>query len=169
MLGRIDALWRRGYRRFFLDTLDSYRLGLDSERAREQAAAGWIQLIRTLAERHPDARWILNRGFELLPEVSSLVDGVVAESLFDGWDPVTKTYAPVSDEARQWLLQQLQQVRERYDLPVTVIDYRPAAEREAARLTAQRIAEASASSPGWRITCSTASVSACWRCCRAVS
>ena len=141
LLQHIDALWQRGYRRFFLDTLDSYRLGLRADQEREQARQGWVQLLRELAARHPGARWLLNRGFELLPEVGGLVHGVVVESLFDGWDARVQRYVTVSDQDRGWLLEQLRSVRERYQLPVTVIDYLPPGEREAARHTAARIAE----------------------------
>jgi hypothetical protein len=141
LLARIDVLWQRGYRRFFLDTLDSYRLGLHGDAEREQARQGLLALLREAAARHRGARWLLNRGFELLPDVAGLVQGVVVESLFDGWDPRAQRYVAVSEQDRSWLLEQLRSVRERYRLPITVIDYRPTSEREAARQTAAQIAQ----------------------------
>jgi hypothetical protein len=140
LLSQIDGLWARGYRRFFLDTLDSYRLGLREAAAARQGEAGWVRLIRAIRERHPEAKLLLNRGFELLPDVASLVSGVVAESLFDGYDAHTQSYVRVSAADQSWLLGQLNTVRDRYKLPVTVVDYRPRTERAAARTTAQRIA-----------------------------
>ncbi|HVZ33291.1 MAG TPA: endo alpha-1,4 polygalactosaminidase, partial [Polyangiaceae bacterium] len=53
LLSRFDELWSRGYRRFFLDTLDSYRLGLHDEAADHAARAGWVNLIVALKARHP--------------------------------------------------------------------------------------------------------------------
>jgi hypothetical protein len=141
LLSRIEELWSQGYRRFFLDTLDSYRLGLRADAAVRQAEAGWVKLIRAIRARHPESKLLLNRGFELLPEVAPLVSGVVAESLFDGYDARSQSYVRVPEDSRRWLLGQLQTARDRYGLPVTVIDYRPRSEREAARATAQRIAE----------------------------
>jgi len=141
LLSRIEELWNHGYRRFFLDTLDSYRLGLHAQVALRQAEAGWVKLIRAIHARHPESKLLLNRGFELLPEVAPLLSGVVAESLFDGYDARTQSYVRVAADDRRWLLGQLNTARDRYGLPVTVIDYRPHAERDRARATAQRIAE----------------------------
>ena len=69
-----------------------------------------------------------------------MVHGVVAESLFDRWDAASGQYMRVPEADRNWLLARLQEAHKRYNLPITVIDYRPPNERQAARLTASRIA-----------------------------
>jgi hypothetical protein len=140
LLERFETLWAAGYRRFFLDTLDSYLLGSSDPAQRELLRRAVGQLIRSMATRHPDARWLLNRGFELLPDIAELVHGVVAESLFDRWDAAHSAYVRVPEADRAWLLARLREVRDRYHLPVTVIDYRPSSEREQARETARKIA-----------------------------
>jgi hypothetical protein len=76
----------------------------------------------------------------VLPLVADVVHGVVAESLFDGWDAAHSRYVRVPEADRAWLIDRLREARDRYRLPVTVIDYRPQDEREQARETAQRIA-----------------------------
>ena len=86
---RVDALWARGYRGLFLDTLDSYARALRGEDAR-RAALAMASLVRAILQRHPDMKLVLNRGFEILDEVGGLVSGVAAESLLFGWDPVHK-------------------------------------------------------------------------------
>ena len=134
-----EKLWSAGYRRFFFDTLDSYQLGTSDPKQREQLRRALCGLITSLAARHPDARFLLNRGFELMPDVSKHVHGVVAESLFDRWDGSKNAYVRVPEADRTWLLGKLREVRDRYKLPVIVIDYRPTAEREQARATAQKI------------------------------
>lgn len=139
LLTRFEQLWARGYRGFFLDTLDSYRLAA-AEGRDAGLRRGLLQIIRGLAERHPGARLLLNRGFELLPELKDVVSGVVAESLFDRWDAATQSYRPVPEADRRWLAGELAHVRDRMGLPVTVIDYRPEAERPQARETARKIA-----------------------------
>jgi hypothetical protein len=139
LLSRFEQLWAQGYRGFFLDTLDSYRL---AAAARRDAGLrrGLVQIIRGLAQRHPGARLLLNRGFEVLPELKDVVSGVVAESLFDRWDAATQSYRPVPELDRRWLVAELTRVRDELGLPVTVIDYRPEAERPQARETARKIA-----------------------------
>ncbi|NDP60331.1 MAG: hypothetical protein GZ090_13355 [Oxalobacteraceae bacterium] len=119
----IAPLWQQGWRGFFLDTLDSYQLfaTTDAGRARQQEAM--VALLREFKRRYPDARLILNRGFELLPEVAPLVFAVAAESLYQGYDAARKQYGPVPAADRTWLMAQMQTVRERYKLPVIAIDY----------------------------------------------
>lgn len=138
LMRRFEELWARGYRGFFLDTLDSYRLAAQAGRE-AGLRRGLIAIIQGLRRRHPEARLLLNRGFEVLAEVKGLVSGVVAESLFDRWDAATQSYQPVPETDRRWLVAELSRVRDQLGLPVTVIDYRPEAERPQARETARKI------------------------------
>lgn len=135
----ITPLWQRGFRGFFLDTLDSYQLvaKTDAERARQEA--GMVRVIQAIKARYPDARLIFNRGFEILPQVHQLADAVAFESLFRGWDQGKGRYVEVNDADRAWLLGQARTIREQYRLPVIAIDYCPPADRRCARETARRI------------------------------
>lgn len=138
LMRRFDGLWSAGYRAFFLDTLDSYRLGAKGAPA-ERARQALVAIILEMKRQHPSARLLLNRGFELLGEVKEHVDGVVAESLFDRWDAAKRRYTRVPPKDREWLLAELRRARDEHGLPVTVIDYRPPAERREARETARKI------------------------------
>lgn len=138
LMRRFDALWSTGYRAFFLDTLDSYRLGTKGAPA-ERARQALVAIILEMKRRHPSARLLLNRGFEILAEVKAHVAGVVAESLFDRWDAGKRRYTRVPPKDREWLLAELRRARDEHGLPVTVIDYRPPAERREARETARKI------------------------------
>lgn len=135
----IAPLWDQGYRGFFLDTLDSWQLVAKTPEARARQQAGLIAAIRAIKARYPEARLIFNRGFEILPEVHALAWMVAAESLFSGHDHATNGVVPVSEADRAWLLARLQEVKERYHLPVLVIDYVAAGQRERARQTAEKI------------------------------
>src|SRR6185312_3408480 len=134
------ALWSKGYHRFFLDTLDSYQLGTQDAKKREVQRRALCEIISAMVTRHPDVRILLNRGFELLPDIGKKVHGVVAESLFDRWDAAKSAYVRVPKNDYEWLLARLREVKERYHLPVIVIDYRPPEERAEARETAKKIA-----------------------------
>jgi polysaccharide biosynthesis protein PelA len=125
----IAPLWRAGYRGFFLDTLDSYQLVATTDAARAAQQAGLVAVIRAIHTRFPGAYLILNRGFELLPEVHDIVDAVAFESLFHGWDQKNQRYIDVSAADRDWLLAQAKIVRDRYALPVISIDYCDSADR----------------------------------------
>jgi len=137
----VRPLWERGFRAIFLDNLDSYQRAVKTSEGRARQIAGLVRIIKELHVRFPGIKLLFNRGFELLPEVAPLCVGVIAESLFRGWDPIKKAYVEVSEEDRKWLKNELVTARDRYHLPVTVIDYVPPGQRELARATARRIAE----------------------------
>ncbi|MES1926962.1 bifunctional glycoside hydrolase 114/ polysaccharide deacetylase family protein [Salinisphaera sp. T31B1] len=139
---RIAPLWAQGYRGFFLDTLDSYRLfaTTDADVAAQQQAL--VAFIKRLHQRFPGIRLLLNRGFEILDRVHDDIAGVAAESLYKAYDAGTQGYRDVSAADSDWLMNQLQRVRSQYGLPAIAIDYVAPADRATARATARRIAEA---------------------------
>ena len=133
----IAPLWNKGYRGFFLDTLDSYRLLPDfNEQAQQQ---GLIRVIETLHKRFPGIALILNRGFEIVPAVKDKIRMVAAESLFRRWSAGGARYDKVPEADREWLLAQLNTIRQRDGVEILVIDYVPPHERQLARETADKI------------------------------
>lgn len=133
-----EPLWQRGYRGFFLDTLDSYQLaGKAGDPAAQQA--GLVSLIRALRARFPGIRLIANRGFELLPDIAGELEAIAAESLYRGWNQSARQYREVPPADREWLHARLDEARSRYQLPVIVIDYLPASERAQMRDTVRQI------------------------------
>jgi hypothetical protein len=135
----IKPLWDRGYRGFFLDTLDSYQIVARNDAERAAQEAGMVRVIRAIKARYPEARLIFNRGFEILPQVHDLAYAVAFESLYRGWDQGARQYKPVSEADREWLMGQVHRIRDEYHLPVIAIDYCPPSDRVCARDTAKRI------------------------------
>ena len=88
----IDPLWKKGYRGFFLDTLDSYILAVHDPKLQQLQINSIVSLIKQIKNRYPDAKIILNRGFQLLPGVQSQVDYVVIESLYSAWNQEKRIY-----------------------------------------------------------------------------
>ncbi len=134
----ITPLWQKGYRGFFLDTLDSFNLVAKTDEARKKQMEGLVQLIQLIKSRYPTAKLIFNRGFEILPETHQLAYAVAVESLFAGWNQAKQEYQAVSSESRQWLLSQLKEVQSDH-LPIISIDYLPPAQRQEARIVANQI------------------------------
>ncbi len=137
----IAPLWQRGYQGFFLDTLDSYQLAAKTPEARARQEAGLVSLIKAVKQRYPEARLILNRGFEILPQVRGEAFAVAAESLFGGWDQAQKRYVDVKEADRAWLLAQLTKARDALGLQAYAIDYAPPGKPEQARQYARQILE----------------------------
>ena len=135
----LAPLHEQGYRGFFLDTLDSYQLAAATDAQREAQRRGLETLIKQAAERFPGMRLVLNRGFELLPEIHQHVDAVAAESLFQRWLPGEERYQAVPESDRQWLLDRFQEVRDDYGIATIAIDYAPPGDRQRARELARKI------------------------------
>lgn len=133
----VEPLWKAGYRGFFLDTLDSYQLVTDKNR-HQALESGLVQIIRSIKQRHPEARLILNRGFEVLDRLQDVTFALAAESLFQDFDPLTGVYREVPESDRRWLLGKLAGVR-KVGLPVIIIDYVTPENRGLARQTAEKI------------------------------
>lgn len=136
----VRPLWDRGFRGFFLDTLDSYHLAAKTGAERARQEAGLAEVVARLKRKFPEAKLIFNRGFEILPKVHGLAYAVAAESLYRKYDHGAKKYAEVPAADREWLAGQMKRVQSEYKLPAIFIDYVPAAERGLARATAKRIA-----------------------------
>ena len=136
----ITPLWNKGYRGFFLDTLDSYRLAVKTPEQMKKQQDGIVAIITAIKKKYPEARIITNRGFELLPQIKSEVEGVVAESLFKGWNNQKKQYVNVGEAERKQLLKELDIVK-KMGLPVTVIDYLSPKEAADAKQIAKKIAD----------------------------
>ena len=140
LIERILApLWERGYRGFFLDTLDSYHLISATPAARAAQETAMVAILRRVRERFPGMRLVFNRGFEILPQVREMVTAVAAESLFQGWDQEGKRYREVPAADRDWLLGQLRTAQSTHKLPVIAIDYVAPGDRALARATARKI------------------------------
>ena len=136
----IRPLWERGFRGFFLDTLDSFNLVATTPSAKQQQIQGLIQLIKDIKAVYPDAQLIFNRGFEILTKVHQHVAAVAVESLYAGWNPIKKRYEAVSKADRSYLLTQLDKLKA-YKFPIIIIDYLPPKQRQKARSVATKISK----------------------------
>lgn len=131
---------KRGFDGLFLDTLDSAQLisAAHPEKA-ESCRSALVHAIQQIKTRHPDTRLILNRGFDLLPDVARDADAVLVESLYQTWDGYHQKYRAVSADDARWLLSHVARIQ-RLGLPVLVVDYVAPNNASLARATARRIA-----------------------------
>jgi uncharacterized protein (TIGR01370 family) len=131
--------WARGFQGFFLDTMDSYQNFTHTANEKRAQQQGIIILVNALSEKFSGVSLLFNRGFEVVDEVAHLTDGIVAESLFSGWDAKSARYQDVSNEDYQWLLKKLTSIRDTHQLPVTVLDYLSIEEKGRAEEVAHKI------------------------------
>ena len=136
----IDPLWKKGYRGFFLDTLDSYTQAVHDLTLQQHQIDGIVSLIQHIKTKYPDAKIILNRGFHFLPRVQSQIDAVVIESLYHAWNQEKKAYEDTPLAEQKKLLTEIDKIRQ-MQLPIIIIDYLPPSQQSKAPYLAQKIAE----------------------------
>lgn len=139
LLDRVIApLYRRGFRRFFFDTLDAHRSVVKESDKRTAQEKGLAALLRELHRRWPDTRIILNRGFDLLDRLPDMVDAILFESYFYGLDSRLR-YRAIDPKQRRWLDGKLREVRRR-GLDIIALDYLPDPSGPQARRLAEKLA-----------------------------
>jgi endo-alpha-1,4-polygalactosaminidase (GH114 family) len=97
----IPNLIEKGYNGLFLDTLDS---AIELERLYPKRYKGSIEnlisFIKKIKQQYPNLKLIANNAFSILPKIDSLLEYVLAESLFTSYDFASKKYQLASDDRR---------------------------------------------------------------------
>ncbi len=119
---RVATLYKKGYRNFFLDTMDAYHVTAKDKKLFKEQQKALIEIVHRLHKKYPKSKLILNRGFELLDKIHNDISAVVAESLISRYDHATKSYINVPKSDHKWLLSQLKKVK-KYGLDAISIDY----------------------------------------------
>ncbi|WP_297443344.1 endo alpha-1,4 polygalactosaminidase [Sulfurimonas sp.] len=120
----IEPQRKRGFKNFFFDTLDSYQLIAKTQKQRSKNEAALVDIIHSFHQKYPDAKLIINRGFEIIDKVHDDVNAVLFESYYHGIGGKNLSYQEVSDTDRQWLDSQIKKVQS-YNLNVICVDYLP--------------------------------------------
>ncbi len=123
----IPAILHRGFDGLFFDTLDNAG---ELERQEPEKNAGMVaaarQLVRAIRRHFPDTPLIMNRGYELLPEIGPHIDFVLGESVYTDYNFDTKTYSKVDAALYQQQVDILRQAREvSPHLTILTLDYWP--------------------------------------------
>jgi uncharacterized protein (TIGR01370 family) len=119
------AVLDTGFHGFFLDTVDD---AIELERRDPVKYAGMkaaaAELIRQLRNTFPQAPILLNRGYELLPEIGSRITYALGESVYHTWDFARKRYVSVPPGAYAEQVRMLQAAAAQFPgLQVLTLDY----------------------------------------------
>jgi len=118
----IEPQMKRGFKNFFFDTLDSYQLVAKTKKQRAKSEAALVDIIQTFHKRYPDAKLIINRGFEILERVHDDINAVLFESYYHGLAGKELSYKAVNENDRRWLDAQIEKVHN-YKLDLICVDY----------------------------------------------
>ena len=139
----VDALTpealRLGYDGLFLDTVDSLSM-LEKAVPKDAAAfrGAMVGMIRQLHERYPDKSIVINRGFDLLPDLRGSVSGVLVESVYQTFDPQTREFKAASPTDSAWLEGKIR-AAQGLGLKVYAVDYVDPKNSALAKATADRL------------------------------
>lgn len=139
----VDTLARtaaaKGFDGFFLDTVDSAAALMRQDPAKAPAyGAAMVQLVQRLRAAFPGKEIVMNRGFEFLPSLPGMVDGVLVESVFRTYN-AAGAYVPTADQTTKALTVQIEKVKAA-GLAVYVLDYLEPGDVKTADETLSRIA-----------------------------
>jgi uncharacterized protein (TIGR01370 family) len=137
VLTRMKSLYAKGYRGFFLDTLDA-PFDLIEPKDEMLYKKGLSALIVQMRTIFPDAKIIANRGFEVQETLCLNVDAVAAESLYQKIDTKDFSYKEVSKEDREWIRNQLK-IAQKCGLEAISIDYVSPKNKKLQRETVDKI------------------------------
>lgn len=121
----VPAVLAKGFDGVFLDTLDNaaHLERLEPERFRGMTAAA-RDLVLAMRARFPQARIMLNRAFEILPEVEQAIDIVLGEAVFATYDFEREEYGLLRDDLNRRYVDMLKAAKARRPaLVVCTLDY----------------------------------------------
>jgi len=126
LLERIaPRILQKGFDGLFLDTIDTAEY-LEKDHPTKKgpgAEKAMVKLIRKLRKRFPNTPIVANRGFSLLPEMASEIDGILAESIFTEIDFGNNTTFIRTEASFEERLELLKNVQEKHKLVVFTLDY----------------------------------------------
>lgn len=121
----VPHILNKGFDGVFLDTLDS---PIEIERRYPTAYKGLRQasvtLVKTLRQRYPDIKIMMNRAYAILPQVAGDIDMVLGECVYSDYDFARKEYFTVAPELYRQQVQILHRAKElNPHLAVYTLDY----------------------------------------------
>ncbi len=121
----IPDVLHRGFDGLFLDTLDDAADLERSDPARYRGmTAAATRLVRTIRLHYPTIKIMMNRAYEILPDVEEYIDIELGESIFADYDFETKRYRLVKRAIYREQVRLLKAAQERRpDLEVFTLDY----------------------------------------------
>jgi polysaccharide biosynthesis protein PelA len=128
----IPAILNQGFDGIMIDTIDSViQPEIDDPKHYIGMQDAAVDLIRSIRIRYPSIKIMLNRGFEILPQIATDIDMVMAESTLGDWQPEAKKARLLSEQEYMGYVNLLKDAqRMAPGLKVYTIDYWPAKDRK---------------------------------------
>jgi uncharacterized protein (TIGR01370 family) len=121
----IPAILHKGFNGLFLDTLDDAgQLERQDPVKYKGMTAAAVRLVKTIRQHYPQIVIMMNRGYDILPQVARDIDIVLGESVFADYNFKTKTYQRVPEAQYRHQVELLKAAKaEAPKLKVFTLDY----------------------------------------------
>jgi polysaccharide biosynthesis protein PelA len=121
----IPQLLHKGFHGIFVDTLDN---PIELERQNPEKFKGMrdasITLIKAIRYHYPQIPIMINRAFEILPELGEHITMVLGESMYSSYNFTTKKYQKVNENEYRELVSKLQDFKKSFPkIRVMSLDY----------------------------------------------
>ena len=121
----IPDILRRGFDGLFLDTLDN---PIELERRHSIHYQGMttaaVELVRSIRLHYPNIKIMLNRAYEIIPQLGGVIDMILGESVFATYDFQEKTYKLVDQQTYREQVKLLQVAQKIFPkLKIMTLDY----------------------------------------------
>lgn len=123
----IPAIIRAGFNGVMLDTVDS-SIALEQKDPKKYGgmSKAAVEIIRAIRLHYPRLHIMLNRGFEILPDVAGEIDMLLAETIFTSHDFATKKYDFVQESFYLSIAEMLKKQQALHPrLQIFTLDYWP--------------------------------------------
>ena len=119
----LPKIVKLGFKGYMFDTLDSYKL-VSNKKEWPKFQRAEIKFIKDVRKKFPNKVIILNRSFSIINKVHNDINGVIAESLYRGLGGKNGlNYIKMPKKDSEWMLKKLKVIKNKYKLPVIIIDY----------------------------------------------
>ncbi len=123
----LPYILNKGFSGIFIDTLDNpialSRYDEDKEKY-PNMENGAINLIKTIRRNYPKIKIMVNRAFEIIPEIAPYIDYVLAESVYSGYDFELKKPKVLSENERENYTKMLKKFKDDFPhLKIMTLDY----------------------------------------------
>ena len=121
----IEPRMKEGFKNFFFDTLDSYQIYSKDMKQRKENEEALADFINTFHKRYPDAKLVVNRGFEIIDKIHNSIEAVLFESYYKGiGTKKNQPYRDISDQDRAWFDIWIAKIQ-KYKLDIISVEYMP--------------------------------------------
>ena len=121
----IPKILLKGYNGIFLDTLDNLaELERQDPIEYEGMVEAGVNLVKAIRMHYPEIKIMMNRGYELLPDLAHTIDMELGESIYTDYNFETKTYQRVEEELYQNQVRVLKKAQKKNPkLEIYTLDY----------------------------------------------